>query len=148
MPFEMIGKLSIYGSNIRALSDKDVRISKRFFIPANKLRGFESGKVGPVDNSNFIGGNYVTAFNVVTTLPQILPSFEKTDFSIFFDAASIWGVDYSSSIKDDKKIRSATGVAVDVLTPVGPMNFSWSIPITKANTDKTETFRFNIGTTF
>ena len=30
MPFEMIGKLSIYGSNIRALSDKDVRISKRF----------------------------------------------------------------------------------------------------------------------
>ena len=148
MPFEMIGKLSIYGSNIRALSDKDVRISKRFFIPANKLRGFESGKVGPIDNSNFIGGNYVASINMATTLPQILPSFENTDFSLFVDAASIWGVDYSPSVKDTKKIRSATGVAIDVLTPIGPMNFSWSIPITKASTDKTETFRFNIGTTF
>mgnify|MGYP001195061807 CR=1 FL=1 len=148
LPYEMIGRASIYGSNIRTLSDKDVRISKRAYIPGGRLRGFESGKVGPVDNLNFVGGNYVTAFNVATTLPQILPSFENTDFSLFFDAASIWGVDYSSSIKDDKKIRSATGVSVDVLTPVGPMNFSWSIPITKANTDKTETFRFNIGTTF
>ena len=148
MPYEMIGKVSIYGSNIRSLSGKDVRISKRAYIPSNKLRGFESGKVGPIDNSNFVGGNYVTSINMATTLPQILPSFENTDFSLFVDAANIWGVDYSSSVKDTKKIRSATGVAVDVLTPIGPMNFSWSIPITKANTDKTETFRFNIGTTF
>ena len=85
---------------------------------------------------------------MATTLPQILPSFENTDFSIFFDAASIWGVDYDSSIKDNKKIRSAAGISVDVLTPVGPLNFSWAKPITKASTDKTETFRFNIGTTF
>jgi outer membrane protein insertion porin family len=148
MPYEMIGKVSIYGSNIRSLSGKDVRISKRAYIPSNKLRGFESGKVGPIDNSNFVGGNYVTSINMATTLPQILPSFENTDFSLFVDVANIWGVDYSSSVKDTKRIRSATGVAVDVLTPIGPMNFSWSIPITKANTDKTETFRFNIGTTF
>jgi outer membrane protein insertion porin family len=148
MPFEMIGKASIFGSHIRSLSDKDVRISKRAYLPARKLRGFESGKIGPIDNSNFIGGNYVTSINMATTLPQILPSFQNTDFSLFVDAASIWGVDYSSSVKDNKKIRSATGIAVDVLTPVGPMNFSWSIPITKANTDITETFRFNIGTTF
>jgi outer membrane protein insertion porin family len=148
MPFEMVGKVSFFANIIRSLSDKDVRISKRAYIPQSKLRGFENGKVGPIDNSNFIGGNYVTAVNIATTLPQILPSFENTDFSLFVDAANIWGVDYSSSVKDTRKIRSATGVAVDVLTPIGPMNFSWSVPITKANTDKTETFRFNIGTTF
>ena len=148
MPFDMVGKVSLFANNIRSLSDKDVRISKRAYIPQSKLRGFENGKVGPIDNSNFIGGNYVTTLNIATTLPQILPSFESTDFSLFVDAANIWGVDYSPSVTDTKKIRSAAGVAVDVLTPIGPMNFSWSIPITKANTDKTETFRFNIGTTF
>ena len=148
MPFDMVGKVSLFANNIRSLSDKDVRISKRAYIPQSKLRGFENGKVGPIDNSNFIGGNYVTTLNIATTLPQILPSFESTDFSLFVDAANIWGVDYSPSVTDTKKIRSAAGVAVDVLTPIGPMNFSWSIPITKASTDKTETFRFNIGTTF
>tara|TARA_B110000027_G_scaffold133805_1_gene163385 strand:- start:29 stop:2224 length:2196 start_codon:yes stop_codon:yes gene_type:complete len=148
LPYEMIGKISFYGSAVRTLSDKDVRISKRSFIPQKKLRGFENGRVGPIENSNFIGGNNVTTINMATTLPQILPSFENTDFSIFFDAASIWGVDYDSSIKDNKKIRSAAGISVDVLTPVGPLNFSWAKPITKASTDKTETFRFNIGTTF
>ena len=33
-------------------------------------------------------------------------------------------------------------------TPIGPLTFSFAQPITKASTDKTETFRFNLGTTF
>ncbi len=148
LAFDMIGKISIYASNISTLSNKDVRISKRAYIPGKKLRGFESGKVGPIESSNFIGGNNVTAINFSTTLPQILPSFESTDFSLFFDAANVWGVDYNSSIDDNSKIRSSTGLAINVLTPVGPLNFSWAIPITKTSSDVTETFRFNIGTTF
>ena len=62
--------------------------------------------------------------------------------------ASVWGVDYDSSIDDASKIRSSTGIGLDYLSPIGPLNFSWSIPITKKSTDKTETFRFNLGTTF
>ena len=64
------------------------------------------------------------------------------------DAANVWGVDYSSTIDDSSKIRSSTGLLLDVVTPIGPMNFSWALPITKGNGDQTETFRFNIGTTF
>jgi outer membrane protein insertion porin family len=148
MPSDMIAKLSAYGQNIQSISGDDVRISKRAFIPNNKLRGFEQGKVGPTDNSTFIGGNYVASLNASLTMPKLLPTFQNTDFSLFVDAANIWGVDYSSNINDSGKIRSATGLSVDVLTPVGPMNFSWSIPMTKADTDKTESFRFNIGTSF
>ena len=144
----MVGKISVYGSTVGTLSGKDVRISKRAYIPSNRLRGFENGKVGPIENLKHIGGNNVTTINISTTLPQILPSFENTDFSLFFDAANIWGVDYDSTIKDNKKIRSSTGIAMDVLTPIGPLSFSWAAPITKASTDETETFRFNIGTTF
>ena len=70
------------------------------------------------------------------------------NFSLFVDAANVWGVDYDSAIDDNNKIRSSTGVAMDLLTPIGPLNFSLSQPITKSSTDKTESFRFNLGTTF
>ena len=83
-----------------------------------------------------------------STLPTIFPDFENVDFSIFLDTANIWGVDYSSSVKENNKIRSSAGLSVDLLTPVGPLNFSFSQPVSKASTDKTESFRFNLGTTF
>ena len=65
-----------------------------------------------------------------------------------FDAANVWGVDYDSSINDSNKIRSSVGVGLDWLTPVGPLSFSLATPLTKADTDIEETFRFNLGTTF
>ena len=67
---------------------------------------------------------------------------------MFFDAGSLWGVDYDSSIDNSNKIRSAIGVAVDWFTPVGPLSFSLSQTLTKASTDITESFRFNLGTSF
>ena len=73
---------------------------------------------------------------------------ENVDFTYFIDIANIWGVDYDSSIDDSNVIRSSTGVGLDLLTPIGPLSFSLSQPITKKSSDKTETFRFNIGTTF
>jgi len=69
-------------------------------------------------------------------------------FLFFFDAANVWGVDYSSALNDENKIRSSIGVAVDFFTPIGPLNFSLSEPITKSKNDITESFRFNLGTTF
>ena len=144
----MIGRAILYASSINTLSDKDVRISKRLFIPPSKLRGFESGKVGPKDNEDFIGGNYITAVNLSSTIPQVFPSLQNLDISVFFDAANVWGVDYNSSLDDASKIRSSTGIAMDILTPIGPLNFSLSQPITKSSTDRTESFRFNLGTSF
>jgi len=148
LPADMVGKLSFYAKTINTLSNKDVRISKRLFIPSRKLRGFEQNKVGPIVNNDYIGGNYVTAVNLMTTMPQLLPSFQNTDFALFFDAANIWGVDYDGNIDDNGKIRTSTGVSLDVLTPIGPLNFSLAYPITKSTLDLTETFRFNLGTTF
>ena len=46
------------------------------------------------------------------------------------------------------KLEVQQGLAMDLLTPIGPLNFSLSQPITKNSTDKTESFRFNLGTTF
>ena len=62
--------------------------------------------------------------------------------------ANVWGVDYNSAIDDSNSIRSSTGIGLDWITPIGPLSFSLSQPLTKKSSDKTETFRFNLGTTF
>ncbi len=131
-----------------SLTNDDIKLSERLTVPSRRLKGFENGKVGPKDQGDYIGGNYLTAFNLTTTLPQILPNAQNTDFLIFFDAANIWGVDYDSSLGDSSKIRSSIGIGVDYFTPIGPLNFSLSQVLSKADSDKTESFRFNLGTTF
>jgi outer membrane protein insertion porin family len=146
--YDMVGKLNFYGKAVNTLKGDDARLSKRLYASGSKLRGFEKGKIGPLDNGDYVGGNYVSGLNFSSTLPQILPSLEKIDFNLFFDAANVWGVDYSDTIDDSNEIRSSFGLAMDVLTPIGPMNFSLAQPVTKKSTDKTESFRFNIGTTF
>ena len=145
---DMIGKFGFYAKTANSLTDDDVRISKRLNVPYNRLRGFQKGKIGPKENESYIGGNYVSALNYSVTLPQILPTLENADFSAFIDSANVWGVDYDSSLDNNSKIRSSTGIAVDLLTPIGPLNFSLTETITKVSSDKTETFRFNIGTSF
>ena len=145
---ENVFTISFFGKAATSLSGKDVKLSDRLFLPASKLRGFESGKVGPKDGADYIGGNYAASINIATSLSQILPNSQNTNFSIFFDAANVWGIDYSSSLSDESKIRSSIGIALDFFTPVGPLNFSLSEPITKGKNDITESFRFNLGTTF
>ena len=145
---DMVGKASIYLKTINSIKDKDVRISKRAQVPYKRLRGFQRGKVGPIENSDYIGGNYVSTLNLSTNLPTILSTVENIDFTYFIDVANIWGVDYDSSIDDASSLRSSTGIGLDLLTPIGPLSFSLTHPISKKSTDKTETFRFNLGTTF
>ena len=145
---ENVFSFGFFVKSSNSLSGKDIKLSDRLFLPSGKLRGFESGKVGPKDGVDYIGGNYAASINLATTLPQIMPNLQNTSFSVFFDAANIWGIDYNSSLSDDSKIRSSVGIAVDFFTPIGPVNFSLTEPITKGNNDITESFRFNIGTTF
>tara|TARA_B100000963_G_scaffold2168_1_gene1727 strand:- start:2404 stop:4653 length:2250 start_codon:yes stop_codon:yes gene_type:complete len=142
--FLLAGKLYLRSANS---IDGDVRVSKRVNIPSSRLRGFESGKIGPKDGSQFIGGNYGAAVNLISSFPNFFTEFENIDFNLFVDAANLWHVDYDKSL-DSNKIRSSTGVAVDWFTPIGPLTFSYAIPISDASSDKTESFRFQIGTSF
>ena len=143
-----VTKISFYGKAANSITNDDVKLSERIYLPANRLRGFQSGKVGPKDGNDFIGGNFATSVNISSTLPQILPNAQNLDISMFFDAGNVWGVDYDSSLDDTNKIRSSVGVGMDWFTIIGPLTISFSHPISKADTDKTESFKFNLGTTF
>ena len=143
-----ITSLGFYISSTNSISGKNIKLSDRLFVPSNKLRGFAQGKIGPKDGEDYIGGNHLVTFNASSTLPQILPNIQNTDFSIFYDAAHLWGTDYNTSLSQDNKLRSSIGIAVDVFTPIGPLNFSFTEVISKDSKDTTESFRFNLGTTF
>ena len=142
-----VSTFSLLFKSANSLTGDDVKLSERLYIPGRKLRGFESGKIGPKDGSDYIGGNYVSSINATTTIPKILENVQSVDIVMFADAANIWGVDYDSSL-DNSGIRSSVGIGLDWLTPVGPLTFSFAQPITKEPSDIEETFRFNIGTSF
>ena len=144
----VIGAGKLFISSVNGLGSDDVRISKRKNLSSRKLRGFESGRVGPLDGKDHIGGNYAAALNFEAQLPNFLPESTNTDVGFFLDFANVWGVDYDATIDDSNKIRSATGAMVNWNSPLGPMSFVLAQNISKASTDKTETFNFNLGTTF
>jgi outer membrane protein insertion porin family len=143
-----ISTISFLVRSSNSISGDEIKLSERLFVPSNKLRGFERGKIGPKDGSTYIGGNFMTSINIASTLPQILEDSQNIDFLVFLDAANLWGVDYNSSLESNDSFKSSIGIGMDWFTPVGPLNFSLALPITKDSSDITETFRFNLGTTF
>ena len=142
-----VSTLSFLFKGASSLTNDDIKLSERLYIPGKRLRGFETGKIGPKDGNDFIGGNYVSSINASTTIPTFLENIQSVDVVLFADAANIWGVDYDSSL-DKNGIRSSVGVGIDWLTPVGPLTFTFAHPVTKEPTDIEQTFRFNIGTSF
>ncbi len=141
-------KSSFYFKSSNSITGDNIKLSERINIPSKRLRGFEYGKVGPKDGDDYIGGNFVTAANFSTSLPQLFENSQTTDFSLFFDMANVWGVDYDSSLDKSQEIRTSVGINLDWFSAIGPLSFSLSQPITKSSSDKTQSFRFNLGTTF
>ena len=144
----IVGAGKFYISSINGLGSDDVRLSKRRSLSGKRLRGFEKGKIGPLDGTDHIGGNYSAALNFEANLPNILPENTNADIGAFLDFGNVWGVDYDSSVETSNKVRSSTGLTLNWMSPLGPMSFVLSQNISKADTDKTESFRFNLGTTF
>ncbi len=142
-----IFKSSLYLKGTTSITGENIKLSERIYIPSSRLRGFEFGKIGPKDGNDFVGGNYAVAINFSSSIPQILENNQSTDFSVFMDIANLWGVDYNSALETDK-IRSSVGISMDYFSPIGPLSFSLTHPLTKDSTDVTESFRFNLGTTF
>ena len=144
---DVIGSIKFYVKSIHGIDD-DVRLTNRLFMPSNRLRGFDTRRVGPKDGTDHIGGNFTSSLGAEAQLPNLLPESYRTDFSIFLDTGNVWSVDYSDSIDDSNKIRSSLGISANVWTTVGPLSFTLAQDLTKASTDQTETFNFRLGTSF
>ena len=119
---DIIGSTKLYVSAIHGLDNKDVRLSKRQNLSTSRLRGFQSGKIGPKDGTDYVGGNYLAALSFESNFPNLLPESSKIDVGAFLDLGNVWHVDYSDEIDDSNKIRSSVGINTSWLSPVGPMS--------------------------
>ncbi len=145
---KFIGSARARLANVVAFNDKDVKLSDRLFASTSDLRGFEQRGVGPVDSGDHIGGNNLATLSLKSTFPNPIPENLRATTFLFLDMGNVWGADYSSSISDSSKLRTSTGIALDLMSPIGPLSFTYSIPLSKASTDKEQNFLFNIGSSF
>ena len=145
---KFIGSAKARLTNVVAFNDKDVKLSDRVFSTNSDLRGFEQRGVGPVDSGDHIGGNNLATLSLKSTFPNPIPENLRATTFLFLDMGNVWGADYSSSISDSSKLRTTTGIALDLMSPIGPLSFTYSIPLSKASTDKEQNFLFNIGSSF
>jgi outer membrane protein insertion porin family len=145
---KFIGSAKLKLSNVTAFDNKDIKLSDRIFASTSDLRGFESRGVGPVDTGSHVGGNYLAVLNLKSTFPNPISDSLRPNSYFFYDIGNVWGVDYSDIISGSSKLRTSTGVALDLVTPIGPISFTYSIPLSKASTDKEQRFLFNIGSSF
>ena len=131
---------------------EDVSRSNRFVIGGRDIRGFESDGIGPRDtgDDSAVGGNqyYSGSVNIVSDLG--LDPDLSVRWTVFYDFGSLWGVDNTSGITgaDDDMMRSTFGYGFFWDTAIGPLTFSWTVPISEESYDETQSFQFSFGGRF
>jgi len=116
-------------------------IDEKFYLGGiNSVRGFSSYTISPKDsNGNYIGGKYE-----FITGPEISTPLNKK--------INLWGsafIDYGAVGENSLNIsRASTGIAIDWITPIGPLSFVFSRALKKEKGDDLRRFDFSIGTSF
>ncbi len=111
------------------------------------VRGFRSRSLGPKDSVapfDTIGGNRRLLGNLELLFPfpgQALDN-KSMRMSVFGDAGMVYG---SNEKLDLGELRRSAGIAFNWYSPVGPLSFSYAVPLNTKPGDKTETFQFTLG---
>ena len=135
---------------IRGLG-KDIRISDRYFIGQEEVRGFAIAGIGPRDGAtgDALGANSFYAGSAELTFPLGLPKEFGVKGRVFADIGSAFDLDASGpTIQDESSPRVSAGVGVSWASPFGPVRVDMGFPLIKQSFDKKELFRFSFGTRF
>lgn len=128
---------------------KGLPFYKNFYAGGvSSVRGYKASSLGPVtvDNgSEFrVGGNRRVVGNA--ELLWGIPGMEKSlRMGWFFDAGQVYGKGQNIALGD---LRYSTGLSAAWISPIGPLKFSFGLPLNKKEDDKSESFQFQLGTTF
>jgi outer membrane protein insertion porin family len=131
-----------YGQN------DDMPFYKNFYVGGiNSVRGYASSSLGPVDSvyeDERLGGNRKIVGNV--ELLWGLPGYDKTmRMGLFYDIGQAFG---PGERVRTSALRSSTGLSLSWFSPLGPLKFSIAVPLNDKPGDDTETFQFQMGSTF
>jgi outer membrane protein insertion porin family len=112
------------------------------------VRGYETASLGPQDaQGNTIGGRRKIIGNaeVFFPLPGAKPGDQSVRVSVFADAGQIYDSGFEPTLES---FRYSTGIGLAWNSPVGPLKFSYGVPINKKVGDKVQHFQFQVGTGF
>ncbi len=147
----------------------DVPLQDRYFKGADTFRGFQPAGVGPRQVGNdgqtdAIGGTTYAIGTVEVNFPLGLPEEWGIAGSVFSDFGTVFGSETKSEdmntgqciydpvknckVFDTASLRASIGAGIVWQSPFGPLRFEGAYPLLKTDYDKTEYFRFSVGTRF
>ncbi|EAL6793012.1 outer membrane protein assembly factor BamA [Campylobacter jejuni] len=117
-------------------------INQRIYLGGiRSLRGFESRTVSPKNEwGDEVGGTIAFANSVELSFPLI--DRIKLRGSVFFDYGMIGNKNL------DEIQRMSTGLGIEWITPIGPLQLVFAKPLNDKKGDNTNSFEFNLGTRF
>ena len=111
------------------------------------VRGFEQGTLGPRDITGpVIGGAKKITLNSEFLMPFPGAGNDRTlRLYGFFDMGNVYG---ETQKVDLAQLRSAYGVGLSWVSPMGPLRFAWARPVRSFPGDRIQQLQFQIGTSF
>ena len=129
-------------------SGQQLPFFKNFYAGGpGSVRGYDVNSLGPRDSSdNVLGGPRRVLVGAELLLPFPGSGSEKSvRLSGFLDGGAVYG---PGDLPGSSGMRYSTGVALTWISPVGPLKFSYAVPIDKQPVDKLQRFQFTLGTVF
>ena len=130
------------------------RITERFVLNSDQMRGFQPYGIGPVGDgpggeSVGLGGNYFAVARFEAEFPLGLPQDYNITGGAFIDVGSLWGIDNpTADVVDSRSIRAAAGVSIFWDSPFGPLRFNFSRPLLREAYDRPQNFDLTLSTRF
>ncbi len=138
------GHMTSYGG-------KDVRVSDRFMVGGDDLRGFRTGGISPRDmnTKDSLGGEWMYTGTLEATFPIGLPPEMGIRGKLFSDMGSTGKLSPTGNdVHDPGSLRVSAGTGVSWESPFGLIGLDFAIPVLKESFDKTEIMRVSFGTKF
>ncbi len=140
-----------------AWSEGNNRVADRFVIGPSILRGFESGGIGPRDQSagfdDPLGGNMYVVARFEAEFPLGLPEEYGIGGGVFYDVGNVWDlsdVNFNGGtvVGEAGSFRHVIGLSLFWDTPVGPLQFNVSKALKKEDFDQEQKFEVTLRTDF
>lgn len=150
---QWVGSARANFGHITGLADEKVRLSDRFQIGGNQIRGFETAGIGPRDKitKDALGAEVYYAGTLELRFPSFLPEELGVSGRVFADAGTAYGINNvpaGVSLSDESGLRAALGFGFTWVSPFGPVNFDFAEAVVSQKEDEEEFFRFSFGTRF